>query len=75
MICTVPSVGRNPKRGDDTPFEAGYEMKRKRFAEEQSIGISNGALQARNIRERCRLNDISEQTLYRWRAKFGGMDI
>ncbi|MBW2726403.1 MAG: transposase [Deltaproteobacteria bacterium] len=29
----------------------------------------------KNIREICRLNNISEQTFYRWRTKFGGMDV
>ena len=50
-------------------------MKRKRFTEEQIIGILNEAEQAGNIREVCKLNNITEQTFYRWRTKFGGMDV
>ena len=50
-------------------------MKRKRFTEEQIIGVLNEAEQTGNIREICRLNNISEQTFYRWRTKFGGMDV
>ena len=50
-------------------------MKRKRFTEEQIIGVLNEAEQTGNIREVCRLNNISEQTFYRLRAKFGGMDV
>ena len=50
-------------------------MKRKRFTEEQIIGILNEAEQAGNIREVCRLNNTTEQTFYRWRTKFGGMDV
>ena len=50
-------------------------MKRKRFTEEQIIGILNEAERAGNIREVCRLNNITEQTFYRWRTKFGGMDV
>ena len=50
-------------------------MKRKRLTEEQIIGILNEAEQTGNIREVCRLNNISEQTFYRWRTKFGGMDV
>ena len=50
-------------------------MKRKRFTEEQIIGILNEAEQAGNIREVCRLNNITEQTFYRWRTKLGGMDV
>ena len=50
-------------------------MKGKRFTEEQIIGILNEAEQAGNIREVCRLHNITEQTFYRWRTKFGGMDV
>ena len=50
-------------------------MKRKRFTEEQTNGILNEVEQTGNIREVCRLNNISEQTVSRWRAKFGGMDV
>ncbi len=50
-------------------------MKRKRFTEEQIIGILNQAEQAGNIREVCKLNNLTEQTFYRWRTKFGGMDV
>ena len=50
-------------------------MKRKRFSEGQIIGILNEAEQTGNIREVCRLHNISEQTFYRWRTKFGGMDV
>jgi putative transposase len=50
-------------------------MKRKRFTEEQIIGVLKKAEETGNIREVCRLNNISEQTFYRWRTKFGGMDV
>ena len=49
-------------------------MKRKRFTEEQIIGVLNEAEQTGNIREVCRLNNITEQTFYPWRTKYGGMD-
>ena len=35
----------------------------------------NEAEQTGNIREVCRLNNISEQTFYRWRRKYGGMEV
>jgi putative transposase len=50
-------------------------MKRKRFTEEQIIVILKEAEQAGNIREVCRLHNLTEQTFYRWRNKFGGMDV
>jgi len=50
-------------------------MKRARFSEEQIIGILKAAEAVGNIREACRENNISEQTFYRWRRKFGGMEV
>jgi putative transposase len=50
-------------------------MKGKRFTEEQIIGILNEAEQTGNIREVCRAHNVTETTFYRWRSKFGGMDV
>ena len=59
-----------------SPREAiGDEMKRKRFTEEQIIGILQEAEANGNIREVCRLHNLTETTFYRWRSKFGGMDV
>jgi len=50
-------------------------MKRARFSEEQIIGILKEAETAGNIRVVCREHNITEQTFYRWRNKYGGMDV
>jgi len=50
-------------------------MKRSRFSEEQIIGILKAADVGGNIREACRENNITEQTFYRWRRKYGGMEV
>ena len=50
-------------------------MKRARFTEEQIIGILKAAEAVGNVREACREHNISEQTFYRWRRKYGGMDV
>ena len=48
---------------------------KKRFTEEQIIRILHEGEQAENIREVCRRNNLTEQTYYRWRNKYGGMDV
>jgi putative transposase len=50
-------------------------MKRKRFSEEQIIGILEAAEAAGNIRGVCTEHNVTEQTFYRWRRKYGGMDV
>ena len=50
-------------------------MKRSRFSEEQIIGILKEAETAGNIRAVCREHNITEQSFYRWRNKYGGMDV
>lgn len=51
-------------------------MKRRRFTEEQIIGILKeaeaGAQLAIGV---CRKHGISEQTFYRWKSKYGGMEL
>ena len=48
---------------------------KKRFTEEQIIRILNEGEQSENIRDVCRKHNLTEQTFYRWRNKFGGMDV
>ena len=49
---------------------------KKRHSEEQIIRILREAETNQiPIREVCRQHNITEQTLYRWRNKYGGMDV
>ena len=48
-------------------------MKRKRFTEEQIIGILKESEPGAKKQEICRKHGISEHTFYRWRSKYGGM--
>ena len=50
-------------------------MKGKRATEEQIIGVLKESEAGAATRELCRRQGISEQTFYRWKAKFGGMEI
>lgn len=48
-------------------------MKGKRFSEEQIIGVIKEADAGVMTKELCRRHGVSEQTIYRWKAKYGGM--
>ena len=50
-------------------------MKGKRYTEEQIIGILKESEAGVPTPELLRKHGISEGTLYRWKAKFGGMDV
>jgi putative transposase len=50
-------------------------MKRARFSEEQIIGILKVAEAAGSIRAVCQEHNVTEQTFYRWRRKYGGMEV
>ena len=48
---------------------------RKRFSEEAIVRILKEAEGGDEIREVCRRHNITEQTFYRWRRKYGGMEV
>ncbi len=50
-------------------------MKRRRFTEEQIIGVLKEAENGANTLELCRRHGIHEQTYYRWKAKYGGLQV
>ena len=50
-------------------------MKRSRFTEEQIIGFIKQAKAGLPIKELCRKGGFSDATFYKWRARFGGMDV
>ena len=50
-------------------------MRRKRFSEEQIIGILKEAEAGAKSVDLCRRHGISEQTFYRWKAKYTGLEV
>lgn len=50
-------------------------MKTSKFSESQIINILKLAENGMPITEVCRSNGISSATFYKWRSKYGGMDV
>jgi len=50
-------------------------MRGKRFSEEQIIGVLKEAETGLPISDVLRKHGISQGTFYRWKAKFGGMEV
>ena len=50
-------------------------MRKSLFTEAQVIGILKRAEAGQPLAELCRELGITQQTFYRWRRKFGGMEV
>ena len=50
-------------------------MKRKRFAEEQIISILKEREAGMKVAELGRRHGVSEQSIYRWQGKYGGLEV
>jgi putative transposase len=50
-------------------------MKRNRFTEEQIIGILKEQEAGVSVADLCRKHGVSDASIYKWKAKFGGMDV
>ena len=50
-------------------------MRRSRFSEEQIIGILKEHESGIPVSDLCRKHGVSDASIYKWKAKFGGMDV
>ena len=50
-------------------------MKRTRFTEEQIIAILKEQEAGVPVADLCRKHGVSSPTVYKWKAKFGGMEV
>ncbi len=48
---------------------------KKRFTEEQIVRVLTEAQAGMAVRDVCRKHNVSEQSFYRWKAKYGGMNV
>jgi putative transposase len=50
-------------------------MKRKRFSEEQIVGILKEHEAGVAVSELCRKHGVSDASIYKWKAKYGGLEV
>jgi putative transposase len=50
-------------------------MRKSRFSEEKIIGFLKEVESGSKVSDVCRRYGVSEQTYFRWKRKYGGLDV
>src|SRR5215204_662056 len=53
----------------------GGPMRRSKFSDEQILAIVKEGEAGRKVADLCRTHGITEQTYYRWKSKYGGLEL
>lgn len=48
---------------------------KRRFSEEQIIGLLKQNESGTSVSDLCREHNVSSATFYKWKSKYGGMDV
>jgi putative transposase len=51
------------------------DMRKSKYSEEQIIGFLKQAEAGMAVKDLCRKGGFSEATFYKWRSKYGGMEV
>jgi hypothetical protein len=50
-------------------------MKKSKFSEEQAVGILREGQSGMAVKALCAKHNISEPTYYKWKKKYGGLEV
>jgi len=79
MVRTRTNSDLAPRAQSSLKFALAHDkdqsMKRNRFTEEQIIGILKEHEAGVSVVDLCRKHGVSDASIYKWKAKFGGMDV